>query len=222
MSTRQVYYNGTEKSNRNGISGYTEPGWSFSGTDIIIGKQGDGSRHYKGLMDDIRIFNKALSVEETQALMHRRPDVDDPNLVGYWDFDEGQGQIAYDKSGNGNDGVLGGSLDIEDSDPVWVESDAPVGICTLEGIVERNLTDVWNAKVSILEQLYEAIAQEQALVDYMDEKFADRDLAETSKGDVAKAKQKIMGAIRQEEQSGTAVDQSIDKIDDAMDTLGIE
>ncbi|MCP4450207.1 MAG: hypothetical protein GY809_02000 [Planctomycetes bacterium] len=35
-------------------------------------------------------------------------------LVGYWSFDEGAGDIAFDGSGNGNDGVLTGG-------PVWVE-----------------------------------------------------------------------------------------------------
>lgn len=34
-------------------------------------------------------------------------------LVGYWKFDEGQGQIAKDSSGNGNDGILKNS-------PAWV------------------------------------------------------------------------------------------------------
>jgi len=36
----------------------------------------------------------------------------DPNLVGWWKFDEGAGNIAYDVSGNGYHGVLYG-------DPQW-------------------------------------------------------------------------------------------------------
>jgi len=40
--------------------------------------------------------------------------ISDPNLVGWWKFDEGYGSIAYDWSGHGNDGRLGG-------DPQWVE-----------------------------------------------------------------------------------------------------
>jgi len=175
-----------------------------------------------GIIDDVRIYNRALSAEEVQWLMHTRPDIGDPNLVGYWGFDEGEGQVAGDYAVYGNDGQLGSTPDEDNNDPVWVASDAPVGICSLEGIVERNLSDVWDTKVSILEQLYEVIAKEQALLDYMDEKFADRDFGDTSKGDIAKAKQKIMGAIQQETKAQTAVDQSLDKIDAAMDTLGIE
>lgn len=30
-------------------------------------------------------------------------------LVAYWDFDEGSGTIAKDKSGNGNDGTIHGA-----------------------------------------------------------------------------------------------------------------
>ncbi len=178
--------------------------------------------NFKGSIDEVVIYNRALPAEEIQTLMHSRPDIDDPNIVGYWGFDEGEGQVAGDSSVYGNDGQLGSTPDADSSDPVWVESDAPVGICSLEGIVERNLSDVWNTKVSILEQLYEAMAQEQALLDYMDEKFADRDFGDTSKGDVAKAKQKIHSAIQTEEQAQTAVNQSLDKLDDAMKTLGIE
>ena len=33
-------------------------------------------------------------------------------LLAYWKFDEGDGDIAYDSSGNGNDGILYGGLDI--------------------------------------------------------------------------------------------------------------
>ena len=30
-------------------------------------------------------------------------------LVGHWTFDEGSGETAYDSSGKGNDGTLGGN-----------------------------------------------------------------------------------------------------------------
>jgi hypothetical protein len=40
-------------------------------------------------------------------------------LVGYWSFDEGSGQYAYDGSGNSNTGTLGGTSAAEASDPKW-------------------------------------------------------------------------------------------------------
>ena len=60
------------------------------------------------------------------------------------------------------------------------------------------------------------------MLDYMDEAFHDGEYDNLNKGYVVKAKQKIMGAIQQEEQAETTVDQSVDKFDDALNTLGID
>ncbi len=38
----------------------------------------------------------------------------DPSLAAWWPFDEGEGTVAYDATGNGNDGVFNG-------DPQWVQ-----------------------------------------------------------------------------------------------------
>jgi hypothetical protein len=99
------------------------------GGNLLIASDEKSYRRFKGVIDDIRIYNRALSAEEVQASMHIRPDTDDPNLVAYWDFDEGEGQIAGDSAG-GNNGTLGSTQDVDSSDPEWVVSDAPVGICT--------------------------------------------------------------------------------------------
>ena len=46
-------------------------------------------------------------------VLTRAADAADPSLVGYWTFDEGSGPIAYDYSGQGNDGTIEGG-------PQWV------------------------------------------------------------------------------------------------------
>ena len=56
----------------------------------------------------------------------------------------------------------------------------------------------------------------------MDDAFHEGVFGDLNKGDVAKAKQKIMGAIQHEEQAETDVDKSLDKLDDALNTLDIE
>jgi hypothetical protein len=43
---------------------------------------------------------------------------DDPALIGWWTFDEGQGYIAYDSSGYGHHGFIG--TDNGDKGPKWV------------------------------------------------------------------------------------------------------
>lgn len=47
------------------------------------------------------------------------PNTLDYGLVGYWDFEEGEGQTFYDKSGNGNNGTLGSSSSVDYSDPIF-------------------------------------------------------------------------------------------------------
>lgn len=85
--------------------------------------------NFNGVIDEVSVYNRVLSINEIRGLMHTRPDVDDPSLVVYWSFDEGQGQTAYDSSINSNNARLGSSTNNDNSDPVWAISDAPVGIC---------------------------------------------------------------------------------------------
>lgn len=190
-------------------------------TDIEIGTY-LGLGYFNDRIDEVAIYNRVLTSEEIQVLMHTRPDADEPNLVAYWNFDEGEGQIIYDLSPYANHGRLGSDPNADDSDPAWVDSDAPVGICTTKGLVERNLSQVFGMKETILEILEDAIATEDATKEFLDELFKSGEIGDLKKGDVVKAKQKIMGAIQQEEQAETAVGQSIDKLDDALNTLGIE
>lgn len=94
-----------------------------------------GTRHsahdsfFKGMIDEVAIYNRALSIGDIQGLLHAKPDIEDPSIAAYWDFDDGEGQIAADVSGNGNDGTLGSTEDDDESDPRWIFDVAPVGIC---------------------------------------------------------------------------------------------
>jgi len=70
-----------------------------------------------GLLDDVRLYNRALSVAEIASLAqqtetkHRQPD--NTGLIGYWSFNEGDGNEAGDFSGNGNSGTITGSTWID-------------------------------------------------------------------------------------------------------------
>lgn len=69
---------------------------------------------FKGRLDEFRIWNnKTLTQEEIQANMYKEIKPQE-GLVGYWKFNEGSGDIAYDSSGNGNHGTIYGN-------PQWVE-----------------------------------------------------------------------------------------------------
>ena len=78
-----------------------------SGKNYRIGTINTGHYPFNGKIDEVAVFNRALSAEEIRALMHTKLTGDEPNLVAYWDFDEGEGQVAGDLSPYDNDGRLG-------------------------------------------------------------------------------------------------------------------
>jgi hypothetical protein len=71
------------------------------GSNTFIGKHGNGISNYdfNGLIDDVRIYHRALSDREVLNLY---------GLVSYWKFDEGSGVTADDSVG-GNDGTIIGA-----------------------------------------------------------------------------------------------------------------
>ncbi len=81
---------------------------------LFIGKWGGRSdRNFKGTIDDVRIYNRALSEAEVQALYElEKPKIDlTSGLVAWYPFDGN----ASDMSGNGNDGtVVNGTLLTDD------------------------------------------------------------------------------------------------------------
>jgi len=99
-----IYVNGIE-------SGYSSQGTvtgtvnDDSGYNLFVGELGNWD--YGGKIDDLRIYNRALSPAEVQALYNWAP-----GLVAHWKLDENTGTIANDSSGNDNTGTLTNS-------PLW-------------------------------------------------------------------------------------------------------
>jgi hypothetical protein len=86
--------------------------------DTFKGNQMDETYTPKGLEDGTAYYWRIDEVEPDGTTKHTGDlwsfkTMDDPALIGWWKFDEGQGRIAYDSSGYGNHGTLGG-------DPQWV------------------------------------------------------------------------------------------------------
>ena len=74
-------------------------------------------RYFKGNIDDIKIYNRALNQAEISAL--GAPPINaEPNLVGYWSFDNCK---ATDSSGLNNNGFING-------DPVCVQGQVGSGM----------------------------------------------------------------------------------------------
>ena len=74
---------------------------------------------FPGNIDEPTIWNITLSHEQIVDLFISNIDINSPELIGYWTFDESVGQIVSDLSLAGNNGYLGNSPEIDNSDPLW-------------------------------------------------------------------------------------------------------
>ncbi len=119
VSEINVYINGNQISTTVNTSG---SGNYIPDTDenLFIGAANDSSAFFKGILDDVRIYNRALSASEVKQLYMQstgtklqepqtlRPNVNslDSGLVGYWTFNNQdiRNGVILDKSGNGNHG----------------------------------------------------------------------------------------------------------------------
>jgi len=99
------------------------------GSDVV-------SEYFEGRIDDVRIYNRALTSEEIEKIYFASQPINlESGLVGHWRLDEsGNTAAALDASGQGNDGTLtnfpadpsanwvtgrvGGGLDFDGTDDV--------------------------------------------------------------------------------------------------------
>ncbi|MEX0672674.1 MAG: LamG domain-containing protein, partial [Candidatus Paceibacterota bacterium] len=109
---------------KNGIEGESSDISDYSGDPITngqplrIGNQGT-SAPFEGLIDDVRVYDRALSDDEITGLYNAtkpftenapRNDQFTNGLVGYWSFDgpDVSGSTVDDVSGSSNDGTING------------------------------------------------------------------------------------------------------------------
>ncbi len=108
-----VYLNGVGYTNSEGHNAE-----AFD-TPLILGQDPNSSaRTFNGLMDEVCIYNRALSQNEIRELMHltKKPAMDS-TLVTYLQFNETTG-AAYDKSGINHVSLAGGATRTTSTAPV--------------------------------------------------------------------------------------------------------
>jgi len=76
--------------------------------------------HFKGQIAELRIWNRTLSLDEIAEFKTIALTGNEPNLVGCWTFEEGEGSFARDISPYKNRARLGSSYAADKSDPTWV------------------------------------------------------------------------------------------------------
>ena len=120
----------------NGLEWYSDgPGYTgtLEGiTTFKIGSDASGTNNYDGILNDFRIYSRELTPEDVVDIYCEGAGCT-PDMVGYWQFNEGQGVITQDCSINDNDGTITGAtwvtgqddwaLDFQDTDYVSVSSD---------------------------------------------------------------------------------------------------
>ena len=111
---------------------------------------GGTTRHFDGLLDDVRIYDIALTQTQIQDTMHGPLVGNEANLVAYWKFDEGTGQLALDSTSNHNDGSLGASTASGTDDPAWTTGIVPDSYNTIDFDIDggSNVSTLLNGAVS--------------------------------------------------------------------------
>ena len=104
-----VYIDGikeNESSISTNFSSSTSHNLKFGG----INHNAAGNESFNGNISKVTIWDSALSESEVQSHMNTMLTGDEPGLVGYWDFNEGEGSTLTDLSGNGNNGTIHGAI----------------------------------------------------------------------------------------------------------------
>jgi hypothetical protein len=95
--TVKLYVDGTLINEGKGSLG---SGWEY----LYIGDNPSFTEHFSGIIDEVKIYNYALSAAEIESLYETTP-TGEPELVAYYPFDGD----TTDQSGNGYDGTNNGA-----------------------------------------------------------------------------------------------------------------
>lgn len=118
--------------------------WASSGS-VAIGraKWGGNVDHWPGAIDEVRLYDRALSAAAVRTLVGR-----DNVQAGYWRFDDGSGGTADNAVEGGSDGVLTNGA-------TWRTDGAIGGAVGLDGVNDHVVT---NAPVVRTDQSYSVAA----------------------------------------------------------------
>jgi hypothetical protein len=113
--TLTFFVNGVQVGQTTGV-----PIPSPSSAPIRIGARAtDQARYFNGAIDEVRIWNIALTPQEVVGQMDTELTGTEPGLIAYYKFNEGAGQNANDGTPNAHNGQLGSTAGIDDMDPIW-------------------------------------------------------------------------------------------------------
>lgn len=102
-----LYINGVFDTSRSVGSGVSNSnGNLFYGFNPV---RGDFIAPFKGIIDEVRIWNIARTESEIQSTMNQTLNGNEAGLIAYWKFDEGTGTTTADATTNNNNGTISGA-----------------------------------------------------------------------------------------------------------------
>ena len=102
--------------------------------DLLFGVDREEQKFLNAKMDEISIWNQILTQEQIQANMSSELSGSEEGLVGYWNFNEGEGTTLTDLSENGNDGTINGATWSDDGAPVQPAFFSSLSVGTVDAI----------------------------------------------------------------------------------------
>lgn len=122
MGEIKMYMNGVLATTVNNL---THPRPCNYETDLFIGRLGNvDDFQFQGIIDEIRIWNSVRTSTEINDNLNIKLLGIENNLIGYWTFDEGAGDVI--NAFVGNNGYLGKMQGPDNLDPEWVISTCPI------------------------------------------------------------------------------------------------
>ena len=106
-ATLRLYVNATQVASRGTTGSIQTPG-----SPLWIGGNRPYGEYFRGLIDDVRVYDRALRRDEIRDDMATPVD-SATGLVAAYDFDAGSGTTAADSSGHGNAGTIRGATSTE-------------------------------------------------------------------------------------------------------------
>ncbi len=132
-NTMTLYLDGILKGQTNYTGSFSFNGSLFLGWSTTYISQ---NWYWDGQLDELQIWGTSLNLTEINYYMNNgisNPS-SQPDLLGYFDFNDGSGQVLTDLSTNANHGRLGNSTGVDNQDPTW-------GNCTIPNFDIQNCLD---------------------------------------------------------------------------------
>ena len=95
------------------LKGQTEMSGNVASTSYpleLANQNNNNTTFFDGSIDEISLWNIAHTQEQIQSSMYMELNGNETGLIGYWNFNTGEGENLYDFTGNQNHGTINGAL----------------------------------------------------------------------------------------------------------------